>query len=104
TKINGKVITGSPVLSETIGRLRPGDKVNITYKRDGKEKQVALTLKGEESVKSAGPSGKASKSATEIYNKLGASFIPASAAKKKELGINSGVVVTQVNRGGIFDY
>jgi len=30
TKINGKEITGSPVLSETIGRLRPGDKVNIT--------------------------------------------------------------------------
>jgi len=105
TKINGKVITGSPILSETIGRLRPGDKVNITYKREGKEKQVSLTLKGEESLKSAsGASGKASKSATEIYNKLGASFIPASAAKKKELGVNSGVVVTQVNRGGIFDY
>jgi len=105
TKINGKEITGSPVLSETIGRLRPGDKVNITYKREGKEKQVSLTLKGEESLKSAsGASGKASKSATEIYNKLGASFIPASAAKKKELGVNSGVVVTQVNRGGIFDY
>lgn len=105
TKVNGKVITGSPVLSETIGRLRPGDKVNITYKRDGKEKQVSLTLKGEDSLKSAsGASGKASKSATEIYNKLGASFIPASAAKKKELGVNSGVVVTQVNRGGIFDY
>ncbi|WP_293941968.1 MULTISPECIES: Do family serine endopeptidase [unclassified Sphingobacterium] len=105
TKINGKTITGSPVLSETIGRLRPGDKVNITYKRDGKEKQVTLTLKGEESLKSASSaSGKASKSATEIYNKLGASFIPASAAKKKELGVNAGVVVTQVNRGGIFDY
>ncbi|APU99442.1 Do family serine endopeptidase [Sphingobacterium siyangense] len=104
TKINGKVITGSPVLGETIGRLRPGDKVNITYKRDGKEKQVSLTLKGEESLKTASASGKASKSATEIYNKLGASFIPASAQKKKELGVNSGVVVTQVNRGGIFDY
>ncbi|WP_312186513.1 Do family serine endopeptidase [Sphingobacterium sp.] len=104
TKINGKVITGSPVLGETIGRLRPGDKVNITYKRDGKEKQVSLTLKGEESLKTANNGSKASKSATEIYNKLGASFIPASAAKKKELGVNSGVVVTQVNRGGIFDY
>ncbi len=104
TKINGKVITGSPVLSETIGRARPGDKVNVTYKRDGKEKQVTMTLKGEESLKTANTGGKASKSATEIYNKLGASFIPASAQKKKELGVNSGVVVTQVNRGGIFDY
>ncbi len=104
SKINGKVITGSPVLSETIGRARPGDKVNVTYKRDGKEKQVTMTLKGEDSLKSANAGGKASKSATEIYNKLGASFIPASAQKKKELGVNSGVVVTQVNRGGIFDY
>src|SRR5690606_6487418 len=44
------------------------------------------------------------RSATEIYNKLGAGFVPASDAKKKELGISSGVVVTQVHEGGLFDY
>lgn len=38
------------------------------------------------------------------YNKLGASFIPATDARKKELGITSGVVVTDVRRGGVFEY
>src|SRR5690606_30396219 len=98
TKINGRVITSSPVLQETIGRLRPGDKVKLTFKRDGKEREVTVTLKGEE-VNKAAEAGKSSKSATEIYNKLGASFLPASSEKKKELGVNSGVVVTQVNKG-----
>ena len=103
TKINGKVITSSPVLQETIGRLRPGDKVKLTFKRDGKEKEVTVTLKGEE-INKAAAGDKSSKSATEIYNKLGASFMPASSEKKKELGINSGVVVTQINKGGVFEY
>lgn len=82
TKINGRVITSSPVLQETIGRLRPGDKVKLTFKRDGKEREVTVTLKGEE-VNKAAEGGKSSKSATEIYNKLGASFLPASSEKKK---------------------
>ncbi|MBP3942502.1 Do family serine endopeptidase [Sphingobacteriaceae bacterium WQ 2009] len=103
SKIDGKVIRSSSDLQERVARLRPGDKVAITFKREGKEKDVKITLKGEESVKKSAEAG-SSKSATEIYNKLGASFVPASAAKKKELGINSGVVVTKVERGGVFEY
>lgn len=104
TKIEGRTIYSSSDLQERIARLRPGDKVKITYKRDGKEKDVTLTLKAEEASKSQGADGGNSASATEIFNKLGASFIPATDARKKELGVSSGVVVTQVHRGGVFEY
>lgn len=103
TKVEGKTIYGSPDLQEHVARLRPGDKVKLTYKRDGKEKEVNLTLKGEETNKSKSAEG-SDASATEIFNKLGASFVPAPDARKKELGVNSGVVVSQVHRGGVFEY
>ena len=104
TKIEGKVISSSSDLQERVARLRPGDKVKLTYKRDGKEKDVNLTLKAaEDSKEKAGEEG-SNVSATQIFNKLGASFIPANDARKKELGVNSGVVVTDVRRGGVFEY
>ncbi len=103
TKVEGRVIYSTPDLQEYVARLRPGDKVKITYKREGKEKEVTLTLKGEE-AKAKAEDEKSSASATEIFNKLGASFVPASDARKKELGVNSGVVVSQVHRGGVFEY
>jgi serine protease Do len=103
TKVEGRTIYGSPDLQERVARLRPGDKLKLTYKRDGKEKEVVVTLKGEEIAKNASESeGKVN--GTELYNKLGASFVPATDARKKELGINSGVVVAQVHRGGLFEY
>ncbi|MGJ1388646.1 Do family serine endopeptidase [Sphingobacterium spiritivorum] len=102
TKIEDKVIYSSSDLQERVARLRPGDKVNLTVKSGGKERNVTVTLKAEEDTKKTASGS--SKSATEIYNKLGASFVPASSARKKELGVNSGVVVAQVNRGGLFEY
>ncbi|SFT03142.1 Do family serine endopeptidase [Sphingobacterium wenxiniae] len=104
TKIEGNTIYSSADLQERVARLRPGDKVKITYKRDGKEKDVTLTLKAQDTKKADEVSEESKRSATEIYNKLGASFVPATDKQKKDLGVNSGVVVTQVRRGGIFDY
>ncbi|MCL7988504.1 Do family serine endopeptidase [Sphingobacterium sp. lm-10] len=104
TKIEGRTIESTPDLQERVARLRPGDKVKLTYKRDGKEKEVAVTLTGEQSKTAANESAGGSASGAEIFNKLGASFVPASDAKKKELGVNSGVVIAQVHRGGLFEY
>jgi len=66
TKIEGRVIYSSSELQERVARLRPGDKVNLTYKRDGKEKAVAVTLKGEEATKSKADDEASSASGTEI--------------------------------------
>src|SRR5690606_34586163 len=104
TKIDGRTIYSSSDLQERVARLRPGDKVKLTYKRNGKESEVPVTLKGEEENKSRREDEESNASATEIYNKLGASFIPATDAQKKELGISSGVMVTQIHRGGVFEY
>lgn len=103
TKVEGKTVVSSSDLQERVARLSPGDKVKITYKRDGKEKDVTLTLKGLEAKAKEEAAG-SNKSGTEIFNKLGASFKPASAAQKKQYDISSGVVVTQVHREGVFGY
>ncbi len=100
TKVEGSNIYSSSDLLERVGRLRPGDKIALTYLRDGKERSTTVTLKGEDSVKTASNS---SRSAEELYNKMGASFAPVSAEQKRRYGITSGVVVTEVRSGGFFD-
>lgn len=103
TKVEGQTIYSSSDLQERVARLNPGDKLKLTYKRDGKERDVTVTLKAREAKKSS-VDEEVSASATEIFNKLGASFTPASDAQKKKFGVNSGVVITQVHRGGMFEY
>ncbi len=105
TKIDGRTILSSSDLQERVYRLRPGDKVKLTYKRDGKEREVTVTLQEDQAASAATKKDEAAKrSATEIYNKLGAGFVPATDAQKKQFGISSGVVVSQVHREGLFDY
>lgn len=104
TKVEGKTVYSSSDLQERVARLNPGDKLKLTYKRAGKEKDVTVTLKAQDAKKSSKEDDEVSASATEIFNKLGASFTPASDAQKKKFGVNSGVVITQVHRGGMFEY
>src|SRR5690606_16774987 len=98
TKIDGNIIQSSPDLQERVARLRPGDKVKLTYKRDGKEREATVTLKGEEFNQSTTEKSGNNRSTAELYNKLGAGFIPANAQLKKKFNINSGVVVSAVRR------
>jgi len=99
TKVNGKTINEQSDLQETVGRLTPGDKINLTVLRDGNEKNFDVTLKGDIAPKAL----VSTKTAEEIYNKLGASFQPLSASQKARFGVKSGVVVTQVRAGKMFD-
>ena len=100
-KVDGAVIYDSPDLQEKIGRLSPGDKVELTYSRNGQLKDTRVTLKGESSTAKPNEVAKASGSAS--IEKLGASFAPASAQLKSKFGAKSGVVVTAVEQGKIFD-
>ncbi|HLR51217.1 MAG TPA: Do family serine endopeptidase [Candidatus Sphingobacterium stercoripullorum] len=104
TKIDGKTIYASPDLQERVARLRPGDKIRLTYKRDGKERNVDVTLKPSSDKTEKDRKEEVDKSTKEIYNKLGATFMPLSDKQKQEYGINNGVVVTQVYRGGAFEF
>ena len=59
TKVEGNKIYNPSDLQERIGRLGPGDKVLLSYLRDGKSLTSNVTLKGEESVKTANNSYRA---------------------------------------------
>ncbi|MFP5042481.1 trypsin-like peptidase domain-containing protein [Parasediminibacterium sp. JCM 36343] len=45
TKINGVTVTTGPEMVEQVSRYKPGDKITITYTRDGKENTVSVVLK-----------------------------------------------------------
>lgn len=102
TKIDGRDITRSSLLQETVARLHPGDKIKLTYKRDGKENTVSVGLHDEESLNANRPNVD-SKSTAQLYKTLGAGFVPLSNAKKKEMKISSGIVLSDVRQGGLFD-
>ncbi|HUH34152.1 MAG TPA: Do family serine endopeptidase, partial [Daejeonella sp.] len=99
TKVDGKSISYSSDLQERVGRLRPGDKVQLTYLRDGKERNASVTLKSESTAKTAGTGN----SGSTVKKNLGASFAPVNAAQKSKFNITSGLVVTKVETGGFFD-
>lgn len=101
-KVDGVEIYDSPDLQEKVGRLRPGDKIALTVlKADGTLKNVNVTLKGENPSTATAST---TKPTGATISKLGASFAPASAALKAKYGVNSGVVVTSVEPGKLFDY
>lgn len=101
THIDGNLIVSSSVLQERVGRMRPGDKVELTYLRQGKQRKANITL---QDAKTTVKESKAvSKSTVQLYNDLGAGFQALSQAKKKELGVTSGMVLSQVRKGGLFD-
>src|SRR5690606_5959519 len=97
-KIDGKRITSTPELTQTIGLPRPGDKIKVTVNRDGKEREFNVTLKNRE-----GGSGVIKKDeSTLALEALGAQFANLTDAEKKRLeryNIKGGVKVTEVQGG-----
>jgi len=45
TKINDAGVSSGPEIQDQVSRYKPGDKINVTYLRDGKEHTTLLTLK-----------------------------------------------------------
>lgn len=104
-KVEGVEIYDSPDLQEKIGRLRPGDKVSLAVlKGDGGMKNVTVTLRGESSIKLVSAKKEDAIPTGATVSKLGATFAPASAAVKAKYKVKSGVEVTSVEPGKLFDY
>ncbi len=98
-RIDGNQLYSSSEFSERIARHRPGDKIELSFLRDGKTRTVSVTLK--DAPKS---SLLADALALEVlYEKLGAKFTQLPPALKSRLNLRSGVVVTEIYRGGFFD-
>jgi len=92
TKINDVDINSGPQLQEQVARYKPGDKVNITYVRNGKENTVELTLKNKsgnyEVVKNV-----------SAFDNLGADLVTVDKQTAQKNDISGGVQVKKIGNG-----
>lgn len=94
TKIDNYAITDFADLSMSIGSKRPGDKVQVTYIRNGKENTSMVTLRDQK-----GGTSTRTKADLSVTEKIGAEFDPLNDRFKTEYGLNSGVVAKSVTEG-----
>ena len=95
-KIKGISVQTGSELQEQLSNFKPGDKVKVTYDRNGSENTVVVTLKN-----SAGNFDIVKPST--MLDKLGAEMETLDPKKAKELGLNGGVVVKKINDGVLND-
>jgi serine protease Do len=96
-RIDGKTIDGSPDLSRYVRQVRPGSKINVQVWREGKMKDLVLTvgeLKEESETRTAAKSGAKPEVKT---TKLGVAVTELKEEQKKKLKITSGVAVEAVD-------
>jgi Do/DeqQ family serine protease len=93
TKINGVPIVSGADMVGQIATYRPGDKVSISYIRDGKEYTIPVTLRNS--------TGTMDIVKTSILDKLGADLQTLSKEQAKELGVNGGVVIRSISGRGL---
>lgn len=91
TKINGSTINTSTEIIEKVAAMRPGDKVSITFQRNGAEKTATATLKGE--------SGVYASLKEQAVESLGATLETLPRAQAAQLGITGGVAVKALSQG-----
>ena len=93
--IDGVKIDSSATLSEIIAKHRPGSKIKISVKRDGKVKPFEVTLRNK-----AGKTEPVSKEELASLNSLGGELADISNNVARQLGIKGGVKVVAVREGG----
>src|SRR5579871_684111 len=94
TKINGTALTSAADMVGQIATYRPGDKVNITYQRDGKEFTVPVTLRNN--------TGTTEVVKNTVLDKLGADLQTLNKKDAVTLGVKGGVVVKSIQEKGLF--
>ena len=94
TKVDETAVSNYYDLAFAVGSKRPGDKVAVTYLRNGKINTVNVTLRDEK-----GGTSFRSKADLTVTEKIGADFEPLSERFKTDYGLNSGVVAKNVQSG-----
>ncbi len=95
--INGEMVATTSDLQEKINRYRPGDKVEVTYLRKGRQDKKTVVLRNFEG--GTGVVAPGAQSAT-IY---GATFAPVSSGDKQQFRITNGVKITSISEGRFRD-
>ena len=93
TKINGVPVTSGMEMSAGIASYRPGEKVPVTYVRNGKENTVNVTLKGTVSKIEVS-------NAKVVGDRLGVELENLDSKKAAQYDIEGGVVVKKIKEGG----
>jgi Do/DeqQ family serine protease len=108
--IDNEKVNSVPELQERVNRHRPGDKINVLVKRDGKEKQFSVLLrntdgstaivKPEEKDMILGAKLKEldDKEKSNLQINIGVKIISLSDGKLKSSGIREGFIITKANR------
>jgi S1-C subfamily serine protease len=93
-KLNGLTINSGAELVGQIAIYRPGDKINITYVRDGVQHEVPVTLTNH--------SGTMDVVKNTVYDKLGATLQPLQKKDAEALKVKGGIVVSAISDKGLF--
>jgi len=96
-KLNDQPVDNRSELLGQIGQYRPGDKVKISYIRDGTTYETSLTLKnidGNTTMTKADPNA--------FENSLGVVIEPLNVSEKRALRMNNGLKVMKINPDGKF--
>lgn len=93
--INGKNVKNMAALQEAVAQYRPGDKVEVKYVREKKEKTVKMTLKN--------PQGSTKVVKNLNIDVLGAAFRSLPDKVKSELRLSHGLEVTGLSDGKMKD-
>ncbi|WP_126246574.1 trypsin-like peptidase domain-containing protein [Chitinophaga rhizosphaerae] len=91
TKINGVSTASIPELMEQLSRYKPGDKVTVSYQRNDKELTANAILKNLE--------GNTDIVKLSVIDHLGADVAPLTREAASKLGIDGGLVVTNIGSG-----
>ncbi|MES2139643.1 MAG: trypsin-like peptidase domain-containing protein [Bacteroidota bacterium] len=94
TKVADNIVNNVPELQEQISRYRPGDKINVTLKRNNQVKVMALILKNKN-----GTLDVVERPKVEVSSLLGAVFEPVNASDIKKLNIENGIRISKLNAG-----
>lgn len=94
TSINKTKIKNFPALQAELALHTPGEKVQVTVERNGKEKVFTVTLKNAQ--------GNTEMLTKKGIDSLGASFQNLSAKELQKYGVRKGVMVKSVEQGSAF--
>jgi Do/DeqQ family serine protease len=97
-KINDIEVNTSAELQGLVATYRPGDKVKVTYERNGKEMNTNVVLKD-----SMGRTTVVKREIEKRESILGAELEPVAADEKRKLNIENGVRITRLGSGKIKD-
>lgn len=95
--INGEPVETTADLQEKVNRYRPGDKLEVTYLRKGKQDKKNVILRNIEGSTDVLAPG------TQSLSVFGATFAPLTTGEKSKYKITGGVKITSITEGRFRD-